>query len=233
MLRKFPLWSATQTKRTTYHRQVILDAIASREITLPSGETQRQASDFVWIFQDWNHQGARRRSRERDPGVSIAQARTFYPEKRNDLEWARDHLAELGAHSSAQKKVASTLGENVLTYKLPLGGRVTELDGRRRFGAFNWRAEAEALIWDQLAGEMPDGLMDALENAEELGEFLNTLEEGWDSIRSYISERLPFLREPESVRMARELMEEIDQYAEKAAEVAMELMPGDTNVPCE
>lgn len=36
-----------------------------------------------------------------------------------------------------------------------------------------------------------------------------------------------------SYPLARELMEEIDQYAEKAAEVAMELMPGDTNVPCE
>ncbi len=112
---KFPLWKRGGKRRTTVHRQLIMDAILTQDNFADTGirATEKQAADFRWYFQDWQPSRQQSNLRLRHPGNSVTRIKVAGEGGKTAFQYIREERLSRLAHekdAASQQFVAWNLG---------------------------------------------------------------------------------------------------------------------------
>ncbi|MBU2985709.1 hypothetical protein KO528_10135 [Saccharophagus degradans] len=188
---RFPLWSVKKKSKTSIHRQLVLDHIAtssSRALVAPD----RDYNDYIWVWHDWKSP-LKKPKAELDPGVSIWRA--SYSGTTSAGEYLRDKFKELSSNDiKAKERIKYTINKST-PFKLPLDGTVSLGDIQmERFGKFNWQTAITTQVGgislkEKLYEQLDPDTRGAIETAEELGETIKTAQEQLEQASQFLHEQ--------------------------------------------
>lgn len=137
---RFPQWEIKKRGRSTYHRQILLDHAAARDLDI-GGETQRFLSDYKWYFQTWSSRGRTeyiRRDNNRvpiwvNPGIPFGDRRAN-PGSRNAFDEVRDRLAS----TPKQNKWIRTIGQETYGQNVTNGYHIPQVQRAEKMQIFDF-----------------------------------------------------------------------------------------------
>jgi hypothetical protein len=260
--RRWQRWSVAkriqgQSERTSYHRQLLLDAIAStsnitEKQTEGSGGTQQFGSNFQWFFQDWEPPKKAPVKYGRDPGVPLTKAVLYKSGGKSAFNYVRSRAAELGNGRTAADVLKDNIDEDFLATVTIVNGTDTReeqrlildgssgFDSRPRFYRFNLMNEAKTGLKgefkDLLLEVLPEDIQEAVEKAEVLQETAQRIEDHKDAALEWLRSKTSWLPDfgDDAERYKRKLDEiqqgaedKIDEIADEVAEAIDEVIPED------
>ncbi len=184
-------WNAVKNipgkkQKTSYHRQMVLDAIASstNNVIDNKGDPLRQklATDFSWYIHSWNRKVRKNNkgTRDADPGIALLYAkanqnkRETGPKEKNDFIYIQKLIAELGIGFKKLKVVTqNNIHDNIFTQNIDpqfleksiqRPNKLKQLklddndgfDGNSRFYAFS--------VMDEFSGELKGEISEVIKS---------------------------------------------------------------------
>ena len=128
------MWEAQDSSGTSYHRQYVLDHIATTERTIAPGNVQHFGDKYEWRFHSWPNYKQPRKIRikgnveERWPGVPPDKMREGTPGE-SDLDRIADRLAQVSERGSSILK--DSLGLDYFYFRT--AGNMVNIDGNNSY----------------------------------------------------------------------------------------------------
>lgn len=233
--KKYPLWSGRANKNTSFHRQLLVDNLMTKEYERANGQdVPSVATSYIWLWQDWIRKPPRKYTRARDPGVSIWRQKTDLPNKPGGGVYAtagdalRGHMDALGSQTKAENSMrymldsanAKGLGLNKLTWM-----------GAKRFDQLDPTDNVLALLQPALNQFFDPGLQDWINDAKEAGDRiqsrLEVYQDALEQFRRWVGKEIPSDWRTEMEEQIDRALEELELAEQKVDEFTGDMLPED------